>query len=203
MCALRRARCVVRARASEQVLANPLFDSPGHGHAVLIDTKVAARATRPHPCRPGSAAAGVGNGRCARCLAGTFQAAEGATACQPCTPGYYCTEGASAALPCPGGTTKPADVAGPLTSAEQCITCPKGTYCPVGSETAANCSAGTYNNQLRQESCIKCTPGTFQDAESATACQQCTPGYYCTEGASAALPCPGTPPKRRCSRPQL
>jgi hypothetical protein len=51
VCALRRARCVVRARASEQVLAHPLFDSPGHGHAVLLDTKVAARATRPPGAR--------------------------------------------------------------------------------------------------------------------------------------------------------
>ena len=105
--------------------------------------------------------------------------------------GYFCLEGASAALPCPGGTAKPAATLGAMTSAAQCVTCPVGTFCPVGSEAATNCSAGTYNAQQRQETCTKCAPGTYQDAEGMTACDACTDGYFCPAGASAALPCPG------------
>ena len=48
----------------------------------------------------------TGFDRCAQCEAGKYQPNAGATNCLDCTPGYYCAEGAPAALPCPGGTHK-------------------------------------------------------------------------------------------------
>ena len=88
---------------------------------------------------------------------------------QDCTDGYYCDEGATAALPCPGGTTKRLGVT--MTCKEDCDVCGEGTFCPVGSGTATNCSAGTFNDEEKQEACSKCAAGTFQDVEGATACK--------------------------------
>ena len=126
---------------------------------------------------------------CTKCVAGTFQDAEGATGCLRCTDGYYCAEGTAAALPCPGGTAKRLGIM--MVAKEDCDVCGVGTFCPVGSGTATECSAGTYNDQPAQEACTKCAAGKFQDKEGATACLACECGFFCLEGASAALPCPG------------
>ena len=144
----------------------------------------------PSNCSAGSYTSNAtAHDKCTRCAAGTFQNGEGATACDLCTPGYFCAEGAAAALPCPGGTTKRTGIV--MKSKADCTRCGVGTYCPVGSGTATNCSAGTYNDQEKQEVCRKCVAGTFQDAESGTACSYCSRGHFCLEGASVALPCPG------------
>ena len=108
---------------------------------------------------------------------------------QDCTDGYYCDEGAAAALPCPGGTTKRLGVT--MTRKEDCDVCGEGTFCPVGSGAATNCSAGTFNDEEKQEACTKCPAGTVQDVEGATACADCHQGHFCKVGASSALPCPG------------
>ena len=88
---------------------------------------------------------------------------------QICTDGYYCAEGAAAALPCPGGTTKKLGVV--MMAKKDCDVCGEGTFCPVGSGAATNCSAGTFNDQPGQGSCLKCVAGDFQDAEGATGCK--------------------------------
>ena len=126
---------------------------------------------------------------CAKCAVGTFQDVEGATGCLGCTDGYYCAEGAAAALPCPGGTTKRLGIV--MVAKEDCDICGEGKFCPVGSAVATKCSAGTYNDQSAQEACTKCAAGEFQDKEGATACSACKRGFFCLEGASVALPCPG------------
>ena len=107
---------------------------------------------------------------------------------QDCTDGYYCDEGAAAALPCPGGTTKRLNVT--MTRKEDCDVCGEGTFCPVGSRTSTNCSAGTFNDKEKQEACIKCTAGTFQDVEGATACKVTglTPSW-CWRGARVCTYC--------------
>ena len=126
---------------------------------------------------------------CELCDAGSYQDETGTTVCKPCTPGYYCAEGAAAALPCPGGTHKNVSLA-VMTSVDQCIICPVGTYCPVGSAEAAPCAPGTNSSLEGAKTCGKCPAGTYQDIEGQEACKPCTPGYYCAEGAAAALPCP-------------
>ena len=142
------------------------------------------------PCAAGTIAPRGGLGVCEPCAAGSFQPASGHAACENCRDSYYCSLGAAAALPCPGGTMKPPGFVGAMTSVDQCVTCPEGTFCPVGSEAAAPCAAGTYNAEPQQESCTKCEPGKFQALEGNTTCIDCTPGYYCALGAAAALPCP-------------
>ena len=128
--------------------------------------------------------------KCTACGGGKFQDTEGATACKACTSGYYCTDGAAAALPCPKGTRQ--NLGLPYMDEESdCIDCKPGTFCPVGSESETDCTPGTYNPNEKQESCFKCAAGKFQEDEGATACLDCTPSYYCKEGAAAALPCPG------------
>ena len=89
---------------------------------------------------------------CVLCVAGTFQDAAQQTACKVCTPGYYCAEGAAAALPCPGGTHKNASLA-VMTSVDECVVCPPGTFCPVGSADAKPCAPGTYNDGAGNETC--------------------------------------------------
>ncbi|MEC7000996.1 MAG: hypothetical protein VXX04_04070, partial [Actinomycetota bacterium] len=59
--------------------------------------------TEQAPCAAGTYAPTSRSGACIKCVAGEYQDVEGATACKPCTDGYYCAEGAAAALPCPGG----------------------------------------------------------------------------------------------------
>ena len=147
--------------------------------------------TQQTTCAAGTIAPMGRSAACANCPAGMFQDAEGATACKVCTDGYYCAEGAAAALPCPSGTTKPKGLSSAMTSVNECLICPKGTFCPVGSASATNCSAGTYSDQLQQEVCTACNAGTYQDVEGATACKACEAGSYCPPGAAAPLPCNG------------
>ena len=75
-------------------------------------------------CAAGTIAAVEGLGACDLCPAGKFQKDTGETTCVDCTPGYYCKEGAAAALPCPGGTHKDASLT-VMTSDSQCIICPE------------------------------------------------------------------------------
>ena len=121
------------------------------------------QSTEPTSCSAGKYSEHDGQEACTKCAAGTFQDAEGATACLGCVEGYYCAEGAAAALPCPGGTTKRLGVV--MSSKEDCATCGKATSCPVGSDASTNCSAGTYNAREGQSKCLKCGAGTFQDLE--------------------------------------
>jgi hypothetical protein len=100
----------------------------------------------------------------------SFQELAGRTLCSPCARGYYCAEGAAAALLLPGGTHKNASLS-VMTSVDQCVVCPVGTSCSVGAAVAVPYAPGTYNNQPRQETRLKCAAG----------CQPCTPGYYCAD----------------------
>ena len=105
-------------------------------------------------------------------------------------PGYYCASGASAPLPCPGGTHQNTSLV-VMTGVEQCVTCGEGTYCSVGAGVPTACAPGTFTPIARQASCASCGAGSYQDESGGTACKQCTAGYHCASGASAPLPCPG------------
>ena len=116
----------------------------------------------PIVCAPGSyTSEATPHDKCTSCAAGTFQEAEGGTACDRCTPGYYCKEGAAAPLPCPAGTRTNASL-DVMKSQDDCITCGEGSFCPVGSANATACAAGTYNELAGQGKCLKCAAGTFQ-----------------------------------------
>ena len=140
-------------------------------------------------CAAGTIAAVGGLGACTPCLAGSYQQLRGQTACVDCTPGRFCVEGASAPIPCPGGTHMNSSLL-TMTSDTDCVVCDVGTFCPVGSEAPADCAPGTYNDQLTASNCRSCPGGTYQKLAGQTACSSCDTGHYCAEGAAAPLPCP-------------
>ena len=129
---------------------------------------------------------------CEPCAAGTRQPEPNATACVACEVGSYCTEGASAPLPCPVGTFTSATDAG---SVGDCAPCPKGSFCPLGSAAALLCAAGSYSGSENAGRCDLCPSGSYMNATGATACMACRTGSFCPDGATMELPAncpPGT-----------
>ena len=141
--------------------------------------------------------------KCDRCAAGTYQEDEGQTACVACTPGYYCKEGASAALPCEGGSYSTATN---LTSKEGCTKANAGYFAPIGSTGQKQCNPGTFDpiypdadRELDRingtDICELCPPGFYQPEKGAISCVPCADeslGVYCpSEGTSTPTPCPG------------
>ena len=147
--------------------------------------------SQPAICLPGNIAPlsrpTADRAQCAKCAAGKFQEAEGATACDTCTAGSYCKQGASAALPCLSGSYSSTSGLG---EASSCTDCPKGSACSTGSTAHVLCAPGTFADGLGSRTCIDCDGGTFQDAAGATACKHCIAGHFCLPAASTALPCP-------------
>ena len=77
------------------------------------------------------------------------------------TPGYYCSEGATAPLPCPGGTHQNTSLS-VMTGVEQCVVCGEGTYCSVGANEPSECAPGTFNPSASQSTCGSCAAGSYQ-----------------------------------------
>ena len=128
-----------------------------------------------------------GSGEPSELLSGS-SAAAAATACFDCHPGFYCPEGASAPLPCEGGTFSNANN---LTSADECSVTDPGSFAPTGSTAQMPCAAGTFTSAERQDRCLQCPAGQYQDEDHQTACQRCNRGFYCKVGAAQPTPCPG------------
>ena len=105
--------------------------------------------------------AGVTNGTCTICSAGTYKTSSGNTSCSACTAGYYCT----------GGTNQTA--------------CTANSSSPAGSDEISDCqcnagyggNAGTTNG-----TCTICVAGTYKTRSGNGSCSTCTAGYYCTGG---------------------
>ena len=152
------------------------------------------RATSQTACSPGQFLASGGKSACSDCIAGTYQSAGGKTACDTCPEGSYCGAGASTATQCAAGSYRGSTggtAQGDGTAAGDCAVCPAGSACPSGATAPTLCAPGTITAANGQGKCTKCEAGKFQAEEGKTACESCTAGYYCTEGAAAALPCPG------------
>jgi hypothetical protein len=81
-------------------------------------------------------------GTCKPCPGGTFQKLSNAAKCDLCTPGYYCPEGAAAALPCNEGTHSNATN---NTGAADCSLTDSGYYAPTGSRRQTACPLGSYD----------------------------------------------------------
>ncbi|KAF6736840.1 hypothetical protein FQA47_014055 [Oryzias melastigma] len=119
------------------------------------------------------------------CPPGTFCNLSGlALPAGPCSPGYYCTGGATGARPTDGKTGN---------------ICPPGTYCAEGSGEPQLCPPGTYSpvSALTNEaSCQPCTAGFYcQEAGLISPTGPCSQGYYCDVRLGAAnlsslRPCP-------------
>ena len=137
-------------------------------------------------CSPGTVQPDAGKGTCDKCAAGTYQQGEGRQACVDCEPGSYCPVGASAALPCKGGSHSDATN---LTTDAKCTPTAKGHYAPTGSTMQTACSPGTVAPNVSMATCVKCEAGKYQADEGKQVCVACDPGSFCPKGASAALPC--------------
>lgn len=87
----------------------------------------------------------------------------------PCTPGYFCVEGATGKINCPPGTYTYANNAG---SKDDCYDCPSGFYCPANTTNIISCPLGSY-----------CPGGN-------ALYWPCPPGYLCYEETADPEPCP-------------
>ena len=141
--------------------------------------------TEQTPCPPGRRQPASKKGQCTDCEAGKFMNATGAMTCHPCRPGSFCPVGASAPLPCEGGSYGAG--AGLKTQAE-CKVCPAGTYCFAGSTAATSCSKGTYAAAEGRQLCDACPEGKYQSDEGASACIECGNGFTCPEGSVMQIP---------------
>ena len=114
--------------------------------------------------------------------------------CKSCTSGYYCSQGAAAALPCPGGRHADQTIianVGYLSGLDDCVVCPAGTSCSVGSAEPAPCLPGSFNAAPEASTCELCPEGKYTSTSGNTACGDCTTGYLCVVGSSAPQPCRG------------
>ena len=145
--------------------------------------------TAPLPCSPGSHAPTHELGRCVLCMAGSYQAASNATACEACDAGDFCPEGASLRLAptCEAGTFANASE---IDGEPECFECEAGFACAGGAARPTACSPGYFANTSRSAECASCESGTYQPARNATRCKDCELGFFCPYGASVPLPCP-------------
>lgn len=64
---------------------------------------------------------------------------------------------------------------------DQCLPCEAGTYLDVELNECVVCPKNTYQNKVRQYSCIPCTsmgPGFFTSANTSTVCEICPEGWW-------------------------
>ena len=100
------------------------------------------------------------------CIEGTFQPFKGQwtdAACQPCLPGYYCSQS--------GMSVSPVDLD---------LSCREGFYCPPGSTSPQSfiCPSG-YECAEQSAHPVTCPDGTYADEEGSSECEPCPAGFYC------------------------
>ena len=136
-------------------------------------------------CTAGTYSSGGGTA-CTKCEAGRFQQLDGSTSCRLCERGAFCLEGASAPLPCAGGTI--GSVPG-LSSPTQCIPVGPGFWAPTGSDRAEPCATGFYCPGAAADSLyggskpiILSTGKTVRRNQTLEEQQTCPVGHWCTGG---------------------
>eukprot|EP00704_Kipferlia_bialata_P000894 g894.t1 len=162
-------------------------------------------------CPPGKyCTGGVVQGDCA----GGYWCRSGASTSMPtdgytgdvCPLGSYCPEGSSSDTPCPDDTwttftgASSSDQCGPCAAGFVCTSssiseCPVGYYCPL-EENPVACFEQTYNptaGASSSDACLPCPAGYLCDEEALSDLDGslCAVGYYCEQGVSDAVPCPG------------
>ncbi len=136
------------------------------------------------------------------CANGTYQPAEGQTACLLSPAGHYVDyEAAVEAMPCPAGQYQPAE------GQTECLETGAGHYTTGGDSEQIPCAPGSYQPTAGQSECLladpgyhvatsgstsqsMCAAGTYADSNGTV---DCTPadigGYVDTEGATSTTPC--------------
>ncbi|KAJ7155109.1 hypothetical protein C8R46DRAFT_911118, partial [Mycena filopes] len=128
-------------------------------------------------CAPGTFISGTS---CSACPAGYSSGAD-ATACSPCGPNTYSTNGGSAscgALTCTSGQ---------FLSGNFCGTCSAGTFSAAGDSSCTPCAANSFSNADGASACTTCPSGTKSAAYiTGTTCTSCSPGTFAS-GADSAV----------------
>lgn len=139
--------------------------------------------------------------QCAVCKGGTYQNREGALDCKASTAGHFCPLGATAPLPCRGGTWSAATN---LTDASQCSLAEPGHFAPTGSDEQFRCRPDTYNPNAGESSdkaCKSCPPDSTTNEATAqvrlTDCV-CTQGHYNTGNEHGQVNCTQCPSGSDC-----
>ncbi|MDW2975049.1 MAG: InlB B-repeat-containing protein [Alphaproteobacteria bacterium] len=107
--------------------------------------------------------AGVANGTCTICAAGTYKTDSGNSSCSACTAGYYCTGGANQTA------------------------CTANSSSGAGSDAISDCKCNVGyggNAGVTNGTCTICAAGKYKISSGNTSCSTCTAGYYCTGGAN-------------------
>nr|XP_054760934.1 uncharacterized protein LOC129267226 [Lytechinus pictus] len=150
---------------------------------------------------------GTGSNGSIPCPRGTYNPDLGLASvdqCQPCAPGYYCTQlGAytfgianASAGPCDPGyfCQSGVNISNPDGETNSGIggPCPKGFFCPQQTSVPQPCPNGTYSDSLylyEEGQCEECDPGFYCGTYNLTAPQApCDPGFYCHYGSSYPNP---------------
>nr|XP_054760935.1 neurogenic locus notch homolog protein 3-like [Lytechinus pictus] len=150
---------------------------------------------------------GTGSNGSIPCPRGTYNPDLGLASvdqCQPCAPGYYCTQlGAytfgianASAGPCDQGyfCQSGVNISNPDGETNSGIggPCPKGFFCPQQTSVPQPCPNGTYSDSLylyEEAQCEACDPGFYCGTYNLTAPQApCDPGFYCHYGSSYPNP---------------
>jgi hypothetical protein len=118
-------------------------------------------------------------------------------------PGYFTTNGSSAATPCPVGTYAPGGSsstclicdAGYFCANQSTVfiqPCPAGAYCDAGSSYSTACPPGTFNAYTRGKNisaCVSCPAGQYCQGSGLTApTNPCDAGFYCVGGSQISNP---------------
>ena len=171
----------------DALLASFIFTTSGHGVVVPFQCPIGyycpngTEYASQYPCPIGTFSSSSGvttQEECIPCTPGSVCTEYGLT--EPngvCSPGYYCTLGASTPAPTDG-------VSGDI--------CPRGYFCETASFVGSLCPAGTFSNAtgLKNETqCTPCTPGMYcPSSANLGPVGPCSAGYYCTGGATEPSP---------------
>ena len=139
--------------------------------------------------------AGVTNGTCTICAAGTYKTGSGNSSCSTCTAGSYCTGGTNQTT-CPTGYEDSAP--GSDAQSDCYMVVDAGYYLQDPYDTSPYaCSRGSSSGQHEVyygsvSQCSSCAPGSYTPYDGA-ACSTCPAGSYCT-GDGNATRCPALYP---------
>ena len=109
---------------------------------------------------------GIINGKCIKCLSGTYSNSQTNYNCEECKEGEFSYPGWKKCLPCQVSCTSCDKTTG------KCWTCYKGHY------------LNTNNGK-----CDECPPGTYNEMNSLTMCKECPKGTYARKGWGKCVTC--------------
>eukprot|EP01022_Parablepharisma_sp_SALTPOND_P023128 TRINITY_DN47_c0_g6_i1.p1 TRINITY_DN47_c0_g6~~TRINITY_DN47_c0_g6_i1.p1 ORF type:complete len:4331 (-),score=484.04 TRINITY_DN47_c0_g6_i1:2741-15733(-) len=204
-------KCTGAATPTDCSLGEYSIEGDKNCHQCPAGSYCPERASRPTPCRPGTAQASAGQSSCTPCSSGYYSVL-GATACVKCPAGSYCPTTNSIPIPCPLGyySTEQSTACTKCDDGYTCSSqrttatpstdlCPMGYYCTYSSVNGMQrvkfnpCPAGEYGvaegTSTKTAACNDCPAGFYCPLEGMTKPIVCPKGHYCQTKSSAATAC--------------